>query len=198
MQPTSLSWWTASSKNWVNDMTQAASVYAQALYDLAKDEKLGKTILEELTVLKKVFAENPEYAKLLSAPDLPKQERCTILDEAFRGKVHPYLLNFLKILTEKGYIRQFPHCCDAYRGFYNEDNGILVVKAVSAVALSPQQVQKLTAKLEATTGKHIDLHCSVDAATLGGLRLNYDGKQVDGTVKTKLDSIGKLLKNTVL
>ena len=30
------------------------------------------------------------------------------------------------------------------------------------------------------------------------LRLNYDGKQVDGTVKTKLDSIGKLLKNTVL
>ena len=33
---------------------------------------------------------------------------------------------------------------------------------------------------------------------LGGLRLNYDGKQVDGTVKNRLDTIGKLLKNTVL
>ena len=179
-------------------MTQAANTYAQALYDLAKDEGLGKTVLEELSVLKTVFAENPEYSKLLSAPDLPKQERCNVLDEAFRGKVHPYVLNFLKILTEKGYIRQFPACCDAYRGFYNEDNGILVVKAVSAVALSAQQIEKLTAKLEATTGKKIDLHCSVDAATLGGLRLSYDGKQVDGTVRNRLDSIGKLLKNTVL
>ena len=179
-------------------MTQAANTYGQALYDLAKEEGLGKLILEELAVLKTVFAENLQYSKLLSAPDLPKQERCGILDEAFRGKVHPYVLNFLKILTEKGYIRQFPLCCDAYRSFYNEDNGILVVKAVSAVALSDEQIRKLTAKLEATTGKQIDLQCSVDAASLGGLRLNYDGKQVDGTVKTKLDSIGKLLKNTVL
>lgn len=179
-------------------MTQAANTYAQALYDLAKDEGLSARILEELSVLKAVFAEAPQYSKLLSAPDLPKQERCGILDEAFRGKVHPYVLNFLKILTEKGYIRQFPACCDAYRGFYNEDNGILVVKAVSAIVLTQAQVQKLTAKLEATTGKKIDLQCSVDAASLGGLRLSYDGKLVDGTVKNKLDSIGKLLKNTVL
>ena len=179
-------------------MTQAANTYAQALYDLAKDEDLGKTILEELKVLKGIFAENPQYSKLLSAPDIPKQERCVVLDEAFKGKVHPYVLNFLKILTEKGYIRQFPDCCDAYRGFYNEDNGILVVKAVSAVALTDVQKQKLTAKLEATTGKAIDLHCSVDAAELGGLRLSYSGKLVDGTVKTKLDSIGRMLKNTVL
>ena len=120
------------------------------------------------------------------------------MDEAFRGKVNPYVLNFLKILTEKGYIRQFPDCCDAYRGFYNEDNGILVVKAVSAIALSEEQKKKLTAKLEAITGKIIDLQCGIDTAALGGLRLSYDGKQVDGTVKTKLDAIGKLLKNTVL
>jgi len=179
-------------------MTQRAVTYAQALYDLAKDENLGKTILEELAVLKTVFVDTPQYSKLLSTPDIPKQERCGVLDEAFRGKVHPYVLNFLKILTEKDCIRQFPDCCDAYRGFYNEDNGILVVKAVSAVALTEAQKQKLTEKLSATTGKTIDLQCSVDAASLGGLRLSYDGKQVDGTVKNRLDTIGKLLKNTVL
>ena len=179
-------------------MTQAANTYAQALYDLAKDEELGKTVLDELTALKEIFAANPEYSKLLSTADIPKQERCGILDEAFRGKVHPYVLNFLKILTEKGYIRQFPACCECYRGFYNEDNGILVVKAVSAIALSEAQVQKLTAKLEATTEKKIDLQCTVDPAVLGGLRLSYDGKQVDGTVKNRMDAISKLLKNTVL
>lgn len=179
-------------------MTQAANTYGQALYDLAKEEGLGKSILEELNVLKGVFVENPEYSKLLSTPDISKQERCGVLEEAFRGKTHPYVLNFMKILTEKGYIRQFPECCDAYRSFYNDDNGILVVKAVSAIGLSDVQLQKLTAKLEATTGKQIDLQCSVDAAQLGGLCLTYDGKQVDGTVKNRMDAISKLLKNTVL
>lgn len=179
-------------------MTQAANTYGQALYDLAKEEGLGKSILEELNVLKGVFVENPEYSKLLSTPDISKQERCGVLEEAFRGRTHPYVLNFMKILTEKGYIRQFPECCDAYRSFYNDDNGILVVKAVSAIGLSDVQLQKLTAKLEATTGKQIDLQCSVDAAQLGGLCLTYDGKQVDGTVKNRMDAISKLLKNTVL
>ena len=179
-------------------MTQAANTYAQALYGLARDEGLGATVLEELSALKKIFAEIPQDSKLLPAPDVPKQERCGILDEAFRGKVHPYVLNFLKILTERGYIRQFPQCCDAYRSFYNEDNGILVVKVQSAVPLTGEQTEKLTAKLETTTGKRIDLHCTVDPAVLGGLRLSYDGKLVDGTVRSRLDTIGKLLKNTVL
>ena len=78
------------------------------------------------------------------------------------------------------------------------DNGILVVKAQSAVALSAEQTEKLIAKLEAITGKTIDLQCSIDPAVLGGLRLSYEGKLVDGTVKNRLDAIGKLLKNTVL
>ena len=179
-------------------MTDAGSVYGLALYDLAQSEDLSEQILKELDVLRRSFSQEPDFVKLLSTPALTKQERCNILDQSFRGKVQPYLLNFLKILTEKGYIRHFPHCCDAYRSFYNEDNGILVVKAVSAVALTSAQVEKLTEKLSATTGKTIDLQCSIDATALGGLRLNYDGKQVDGTVKTKLDAIGKLLKNTGL
>ena len=172
--------------------------YAQALYDLAKEQELETAILQESETLSSVFSSEPEYLQLLASHSLSKQERCQILDDSFRGRIQPYLLNFLKILTEKGYIRQFPACCDSYRGFYNEDNGILVVKAQSAVALTDAQKQKLTAKLIATTGKTIDLQCSIDPAVLGGLRLSYDGKQVDGTVKNRMDAIGKLLKNTVL
>ena len=179
-------------------MTQAANTYAQALYDLAKEEGLGKTILEELSVLKTVFSENPEYSKLLSAPDLPKQERCGVLDEAFRGKVHPYVLNFLKILTEKGYIRHFSDCCKAYREQYNEDNGILPVVAVTAIPLTGEQAARLSDKLARVTGKNIALANRVDPACLGGVRLEFDGKQLDDTVEHRLAAIGSMLKSTVL
>ena len=179
-------------------MTQLASVYAQALYDLAKDEQLTKDILEQLTALREGISKEPDFVRLLSAPNLSKEARCAIVDEAFQGKAHTYVLSFMKILVEKGYMRHFAACCKAYRDIYNADHGIVPVLAVTAVPLTAEQTRKLTDKLCSLTGKTVELECRVDRSVLGGVRLDYDGKRIDGTVKNRLDSIGKLLKNTVL
>ena len=120
-------------------MTQAGSVYGEALYTLALEENLTGSILDELNVLNQSFRQEPDFIRLLSSPNLSKQERCSILDNSFRGKVHPYVLNFMKILTEKGYMKHFSDCCKAYEDHYNQDNGILPVTAITAVALSEQQ-----------------------------------------------------------
>lgn len=179
-------------------MTEAGNVYGQALYDLAKSEGLSEQILKELDILRRSFGEEPAFLKLLSTPALTKQERCDILENSFRGKLQPYLLNFLKILTEKGYIRCFSQCCDAYREQYQLDRGILPVTAVTAVAMTDAQRKRLTEKLEALTGKTVELHSRIDPSCLGGVRLDYDGKRVDDTVAHRLDAVRSLLKNTVL
>lgn len=179
-------------------MTQTTNIYAQALYALAREEDLCDTILEEMNALEGIFRDNPGYMQLLAAANVSKEERCQILDEGFRGRVQPYVLNFMKLLTEKGYIRQFPDCCKAFAAQYDLEHGILPVLAVSAAALTDAQSDRLTKKLAAITGKTIRLTNKIDPACLGGLRLDYDGKRLDGTVQNRLASIGKLLKNTVL
>ena len=179
-------------------MTQVGNVYGEALYDLARSEGLEETLLTQVAVLDESFRQEPGFLRLLAAPNLSKEERCAVLDESFRGKVHPYVLNFLKLLTEKGYSRHFHDCCEAFRQHYNADHGILPVTAVSAVALTAQQAQKLTVKLETITGKKIHLKNRVDPDCLGGIRLDYDGKRVDGTVEHRLNSVRSMLKNTVL
>ena len=179
-------------------MSQVGTVYAQALYALTKEESCSEAVLKELAVLGESFAKEPQFVQLLSAPNLSKEERCGILDESFRGKVHPYVLNFMKILTEKGYMRRFSDCCKAFRQLYNEDHGILEVFAYTAIALSDDQRERLSQKLQAVTGKTIDLINRVDPDCLGGVRLDYDGKRVDDTVEHRLESISALLKNTVL
>lgn len=175
----------------------AGAVYGQSLYTLAKDEGLEERILEELAVLETAFDENPEFLKLLASHNIPRQERTAILEDSFRGKVHLYVLNFLKLLTDKDCIGHFSDCCRAYRERYNKDKGILEVRVLSAVTLSDGQKQRLTDKLTAITGKKIALLCRVDPAVLGGIRLSYDGLQVDGTVQSRLEALGKTLKNEV-
>jgi len=179
-------------------MTEVGNVYGESLYELAKEENLTKLIGEQLAVLQQAFRQEPDFVRLLSSPNLTKTERCQILDDSFRGKVHAYLLNFLKILTEKGYMRFFSDCCDAYTDHFDQDNGILRVNAVSAVQLTPEQKDKLTQKLSRITGKEVALRTRIDPAVLGGIRLDYDGQRLDDTVSHRLDAIRNVLDKTVL
>ena len=179
-------------------MTEAASVYGEALYALAKDENKSDLMLQKLKALDESFAAEPDFLRLLSAPNLSKIERKEILDACFKGKVEPYLLNFLKILMEKGYIRQFSNCVQVFHERYNEDHGIMAVSAVTAVPMSDGQKEKLAAKLAGITGKQIELTNTIDPACIGGVRLDYDGKRVDDTIIHRLDAVSSMLKNTIL
>lgn len=179
-------------------MTQTGSVYAEALYDLALEEGLCDQALEELEALDQGFATEPDFLRLLASPALSKQERCQILDESFRGRVQPYILNTLKLLTQKGYIRRFHGCVASFRARYYREHGIVPVEAVTAVPLTDDQKQRLTEKLAAITGKQILLRDRVDPSCLGGVRLNFDGKQLDDTVAHRLEAIRAKLTNTVL
>lgn len=179
-------------------MTQVGSVYGNALYELAKDEALEQELHAQLQVLDAAFQAEPDFIRLLCSPNLSKAERCQILDQSFRGQVHQYVLNFLKILTEKGYMRHFSEMCAAYTQQFNKDHNILPVTAVTAVALTAAQSEALTQKLTRMTGSTVILNNRVDPACLGGVRLDYDGQRLDDTVTHRLEDIRKLLKNTAV
>ena len=179
-------------------MTEVGSVYGEALYSLCQEEGLSESVLAQIAVLEKSFSEAPEFIHLLSSPALTKVERCSIVDNSFRGRLQPYLLNFLKILTEKGYMRNFSDCCNAYRDCYYKDHNILPVTATTAHPLTKEQAKRLTEKLSTITGKSIQLHNRLDSTVVGGVRLDYDGKRLDDTIANRMESIRNLLKNTVL
>ncbi len=179
-------------------MSMNVEAYAQALYDLAKEQSLEDVILQQVETLSAAFAEEPDYLRLLSSHSLSKQERCKILDDGFRDKLQPYLLNFLKLMTEKGYINKFESCSRYYRNLYNDDHGILSVLALTALPLTERQKERLSRKLADITGKQIQLINRVDTACIGGVRISYNGRCVDGTVRNRLDAMNDLLKNTVL
>ena len=179
-------------------MTTAWGLYGQSLYDLAAEEKADDQIMEELEAVRGIFAQNPDYITLLCEPSIPGKTRIQLLDEAFRGQIHPYLLNFLKLLVEKGLLRGFSTCCSTFRESYNKDHGISEAQVTSAVPLSEEQAQALKAKLEKLSGKKVLLTRKVDEKVLGGLRVELDGKLFDGTVGGRLDELRRRVTETVL
>ena len=179
-------------------MTETARLYGGSLFQLAAEEGQDTQILAELDTVATLFKGSPEYLRLLSTPSLPKKERTGLLDEALRGQVHPYLLNFTKLLCDEGLLGELGGCARAYRVAYNKAHGILEATAVAAVALTAEQTQKLHDRLEQITGKQVDLQVKVDPAVLGGIRLDMDGVQLDGTVKNRLEALRRNIASVTL
>lgn len=179
-------------------MTKQAKVYGESLYALAKEEGLSQVILTQLGQVIALFDENPDYWRFLDTVSIPKQERCKALDEALGGAVQPYLLNFIKILCENAMAAQLKGCADHYRCLYNEDHGIVQVRAITAVSMSDAVTLRLKDKLERMLGKTVELTCKVDPACMGGVLLELPGRQLDGTVRQRLDDLRQQLQTAAM
>lgn len=179
-------------------MTKTAKTYGGALYDLAKEENLCEELLNQLQLIAAVFEQNSGYRKLLLEPSIPKEERRKLLDDAWQGRVHPYVLNFVKILCDNGTIGQFGDCTDAFRKRYYADEGIMEVRAVCAAQLRPELQDKLRKKLASMTGKKIELTACVDESLIGGIRLELPDRQYDGSVRHHLQEIERLLQGSAI
>ena len=178
-------------------MTELAKRYGSSLYELAAEESLADTILQELTLAESSCKQEPEYLRLLQILSIPKRERYGLLDQAFEG-IHPYVVNFLKILCEEDLLGELSGCLAAYKERYNADHGILEAVVTSAVPLSANARDKLIAKLQDKTGKTIQLTEKVDSSVLGGLRLDLAGERLDGTVQRRLELLRDDIANVVL
>ena len=179
-------------------MNRAAKNYADALLEVGHEDCVDDVLLTEFAAVRKLFDENPDYVKFLYAPNIPKDERVAALDEAFSGRIHPYLLSFLKLLCENGHIYEYGYCQTRYRTYYNTIHGIVAAVAVSAVPLRPDQLERLRVRLAELTGKRVYLENRVDHSVLGGIRLEYEGTELDGTVRQKLDGISRTLSDTII
>lgn len=174
-------------------MTAAEREYATALYQLSREENQVEEIREGLALACQAMGDAPEYVKLLQNPALPKAQRLKLLDEAFREAVPGYVLNFLKILCEKSALGILDGCQNAFLALYYEERNILPVTATSAQPLSEAQRAGLKEKLEKATGKTILLNERVDETLLGGMKVEYAGKELDGSVAGRMERLRRIL-----
>lgn len=174
-----------------------AKEYAKALFLLTEEENTTESALGELSALADIMSDSPEYSRLLDTPALPKEERLSLIDEAL-SSFDERLLSLIKILAEARLTRIVPELCREYYALYREARGILDAEAITAIPMSASQLEAMKQKLEAETGKKVILKNTVDKSTLGGVMLRYEGVQLDGSVKTRLDKFEEALTETVI
>jgi ATP synthase F1 delta subunit len=171
--------------------------YAKALFELTEEMGTTERVREDVIAARAVFAENPDYAGLLDTPALKKDERVRLVGEAF-SSLDEMLVNLIKLVCEKRESYAINKLFEAYLERYDETRGIERVVAITALAMSDEQLISLKKKLEGITKKTVFVKNEVDPAILGGVKLRYMGRQLDGSLKSRLDTFEKKLRETVV
>ena len=171
--------------------------YGRALYALAKETGETQEYLQTLSQIDALLNANPAYGKLLDTPAITTEEKLGLIDEAFSG-CEQNILNFMKILCEKHAVCDLHACVKAYEALYDEEHGITEATCKTARPLSEEQVRALTEKLCTVYKKQVRLTCSVDPDLIGGIVLLVDGKQIDGSVRARLDTFRASLAETIV
>jgi len=170
-------------------VTELAREYGDGLYALTEEEHISDEVLSQLQVLSRCFREQPDFLRLLGNMSLSRAERIAIVDNALRSQVHPYLLNFLKILLERNALSEFDGCLAAFTALYNREHGIVEATVTTAEALDDGQRDRMIQKLSAMSGRKVVLKEKIDPSLMGGVLLEMDGQRYDNTLKTRLQSI---------
>lgn len=171
-----------------------AKTYGEALFDLAMEENNMDALTEEVQAVSEIFVHNDELIKLLNHPKISREEKVSIIENIFKGRISDTIVGFLIIIVDKGRYNEINGIFEYYLDKVKEYRNIGIAYVTSAITLNEDQKDKILQKLLQTTKyKQFELHFTVDKSILGGLIIRIGDRVVDSSIKNQLKNMTKAL-----
>ena len=172
-----------------------AGRYASALFDLASETGTVTAVETDLEKVEAGLAESPELKMLTTNPRVTRGQAQKALwgVSAIMG-LSDLTQNFLGTLAQNRRLGQLPSIIRAFRSIAAAQRGEVTAEVTSAHALTEAQLAELKQKLTQREGRTVKLSAKVDPALLGGLVVTIGSKRIDGSIRTRLNSLSQAMK----
>lgn len=172
-----------------------AGRYAMALFELARDERKLEAVGTSLETLKKALVESEDFRSLTMSPLVTRDQATRAVAAAAETmKLDPISSNFLGVLAQNRRLSQLSAVIRAFNLLWAQHRGEMTAEVTSAHALDDGQVAALKDKLRARMGRDIAVDLNVDPAILGGLVVKIGSQMIDGSIRTKLNTLAQAMK----
>lgn len=171
-------------------MPEAARVYAEALFDVAKEKGKLDAVRVELAQFAEAVDGDRELQVFFFSPYFSSAEKVAGLRRAVSGADRE-LLNFLELLIEKGRMPEVFRIRRELDELWKHENRRIDVTVTSAVPLDRAVVEKVGEEIERQTGQKVELASRVDDEILGGIVLQVGNKILDASIRARLEKLRK-------
>jgi F-type H+-transporting ATPase subunit delta len=185
--------------NGINPLSAEESVigglagrYAVAMFELAQEmgEADQNKLAEDLAALKILIDGTRDLQKLLKSPVINAEEQASALDAVLdKAGAHQLVRNFAALVVAKRRGFALADMAAQYGALVAGARDEIVARVTSARELSAGQIDALKAELEKAAGKNVIVKSETDAALLGGMVVKLGSRMIDGSLRTKLNSL---------
>jgi F-type H+-transporting ATPase subunit delta len=173
-----------------------AGRYAQALFELAQEHKAEDKVAADLAAFSVMIGESADLQRFIKSPVFSADEQTKALAAILaRANISGITANFLKLVAAKRRLFAISDMIADYRKLHDLQKGLSRADVTVAEPLKEEHVRALKAALaDITSSKNIEIGIKVDPTILGGLIVRLGSRMVDGSLKTKLNSLRTRMK----
>ncbi len=175
--------------------TDVGARYAQALFELAKDQGDVGAVEADLKSLKAMRAESADLRTLIGSAvfDAETKGRC-LASIAEAAEFAATTRKFLGLVAANRRASAIPAMIFSFEKLAADDRGAISAEVTTALPLTAAQAKALAASLRTALGKDPEIETKVDPAILGGLKVRVGSRLYDASLKSRLDSLKFALK----
>ena len=173
-----------------------AGRYANALFELALDNKAVNSVKAELDQFDALLAESADLNRLVRSPAFGADEQLKALSAVLaKADIEGLAANFLRVITTNRRLFAVRDMIRAFRALVARHKGEVTAQVTIAEKLNDNNLEALKSALKSVTGgKDIDLDVKIDPTIIGGLIVKVGSRMVDSSLRTKLNSIKFAMK----
>ena len=172
-----------------------AGRYANALFELAQDQKVLDAVSADLISLRKALDSSPDLASLVQSPVFSAKDQGTALKAVLdKMGVKDLTTKFVLLLAQKRRLSVLTGAIKSYESLLAKSRGETEAEVISARHLNDDEVAELKSVLKSKLGKEPRLHSRIDPTLLGGLIVKVGSRMIDSSLRTKLDGLRAAMK----
>ena len=172
---------------------RVAKPYARALYEAALEQDALASIATDVDKLRDLIEQSEELAQLIHSPVLSPEFKSETFQQLFADAMQPLTINFFKLLASKQRERYLIAIIDIFSEIVDAAAGRIVAKVTTAVPITSEQAEQLTAQLSVYSGKQVRLETTTDAQIQGGFIVQLDDTVFDASVASQLQRLKQQL-----
>lgn len=169
-------------------MSDKIDGYAAAITAVASTEGILDTVADEFYSFARAVESSDELRNALADRSVPAARRLGIVDQLLQS-ASPVTTNLVSMLVGAGRTSDIAAIAGAVTSMAARARGQQVAEVRTAVALSNDQIDRLSDALGRATGNPVDVKVVIDPTVLGGLVAQVGDTVIDGSVKTRLEKL---------
>jgi F-type H+-transporting ATPase subunit delta len=172
-----------------------AGRYATALFELARDTGKLDAVAGSIAKLQAALAESEDFRALTRNPVLSRaQSENALAAVAQLLGLDDTTTRFLGVLARNRRLAAVDSVITAFNQLSALHRGEATAQVTSAHPLDDAQLSALKTRLRGRIGGDVTIATKVDPAILGGLIVQIGSQMIDGSIRTKLNTLAHAMK----